>query len=50
MKIYTTTDKFQKYFGIQGDKDLLKQKLFSKVRSTPQPTVQENPQPSTVQL
>jgi len=50
MKIYTTTDKFQKYFGIQGDKDLLKQKLFSKVRSTPQHTVQENPQPTTVQL
>jgi len=50
MKIYTTTDKFQKYFGIQGDKDLLKQKLFSKVRSTPQQTVQENPQPATVQL
>ncbi len=50
MKIYTTTDKFQKYFGIQGDKDLLKQKLFSKVRSTPQQVVQENPQPATVQL
>ncbi|HET6458568.1 MAG TPA: SMC-Scp complex subunit ScpB [Nitrosopumilaceae archaeon] len=50
MKIYTTTDKFQKYFGIQGDKDLLKQKLFSKVRSTPQQTVQENPQPTVVQL
>ena len=50
MKIYTTTDKFQKYFGIQGDKDLLKQKLFSKVRSTPQQAVQENPQPTTVQL
>jgi len=50
MKIYTTTDKFQKYFGIQGDKDLLKQKLFSKVRSAPQQTAQENPQPTTVQL
>ena len=49
MKIYTTTDKFQKYFGIQGDKDLLKQKLFSKVRSTPQQVVQENPEP-TVQV
>ena len=36
MKIYTTTDKFQKYFGIQGDKDALKQKLFSKVRSASQ--------------
>jgi segregation and condensation protein B len=50
MKIYTTTDKFQKYFGIQGDKDLLKQKLFSKVRSNPQQAVQENPQPNSVQL
>jgi segregation and condensation protein B len=50
MKIYTTTDKFQKYFGIQGDKDLLKQKLFSKVRSTPQQVVQENPQPAAVQV
>ena len=50
MKIYTTTDKFQKYFGIQGDKDLLKQKLFSKVRSSPQQSVQENPQSTTVQL
>jgi len=50
MKIYTTTDKFQKYFGIQGDKDLLKQKLFSKVRSAPQQTVQENSQPTAVQL
>ena len=49
MKIYTTTDKFQKYFGSQGDKDLLKQKLFSKVRSAPQQQVQENPQ-TTVQL
>lgn len=34
LKIYNTTEKFQKYFGIQGDKDLLKQKLFTKVRST----------------
>ncbi|MGI0027730.1 MAG: SMC-Scp complex subunit ScpB [Nitrosopumilaceae archaeon] len=50
MKIYTTTDKFQKYFGIQGDKDLLKQKLFSKVRSAPQQAAQENPQPTAVQL
>ena len=34
MKIYTTTEKFQKYFGIQGDAEDLKQKLFSKVRKT----------------
>ena len=35
IKIYTTTEKFQKYFGVQGGKDVLKQKLFSKVRSVP---------------
>jgi len=46
MKIYTTTEKFQKYFGIQGDKDALKQKLFSKVRSTPQPVVNQTPEPA----
>lgn len=34
MKIYTTTNKFQKYFGIQGDVEDLKQRLFSKVRKT----------------
>jgi len=34
LKIYTTTEKFQKYFGIQGDTDVLKQKLFKKVRKT----------------
>ncbi|NND86003.1 MAG: SMC-Scp complex subunit ScpB [Nitrosopumilus sp.] len=34
MKIYITTDKFQKYFGIQGDVEDLKQRLFSKVRKT----------------
>ena len=34
MKIFTTTDKFQKYFGIQGDVEDLKQRLFSKVRKT----------------
>ncbi len=50
MKIYSTTDKFQKYFGIQGDKDLLRQKLFSKVRSMPQQIVQENPQSTAAQV
>ena len=34
LKIYTTTQKFQKYFGIKGDLDDLKQRLFSKVRKT----------------
>ena len=46
MKIYTTTDKFQKYFGIQGDKDALKQKLFAKVRSRPQQAVQQPLEPA----
>ena len=32
-KIYTTTEKFRKYFGIQGDDDTLRQKLFKKVRT-----------------
>ncbi|MDX1595937.1 MAG: SMC-Scp complex subunit ScpB [Nitrosopumilaceae archaeon] len=34
LKIFTTTEKFQKYFGIQGDTEALKQRLFSKVRKT----------------
>src|SRR3989338_4443271 len=34
LKIYNTTEKFQKYFGIQGDVENLKQRLFSKVRKT----------------
>ena len=32
LKIYSTTEKFQKYFGIEGDVTTLKQKLFKKVR------------------
>ncbi len=32
LRIFSTTEKFQKYFGIQGDSDTLKQKLFTKVR------------------
>ena len=32
LKIYSTTDKFQKYFGIQGDINTLKEKLFTRVR------------------
>lgn len=39
LKIYTTTEKFQKYFGIHGDQDTLKQKLFNKVRKTSQRTM-----------
>jgi len=43
LKIYNTTEKFQKYFGIQGDKDLLKQKLFTKVRSSNQSSPSQSP-------
>jgi len=45
LKIYNTTEKFQKYFGIQGDKDLLKQKLFTKIRSSNQSTNQQQSEP-----
>jgi segregation and condensation protein B len=46
LRIYSTTEKFQKYFGIQGDSDTLKQKLFKKVRKTTQSPV-ANPAPAT---
>jgi segregation and condensation protein B len=46
LKIYNTTEKFQKYFGIQGDKDLLKQKLFTKVRNPSQVTVTQESLPA----
>lgn len=42
LRIYTTTTKFQKYFGIQGDVESLKQKLFTKVRKAAS-GAQENP-------
>ena len=32
LRIYSTTEKFQKYFGIEGDVNTLKQKLFKKIR------------------
>ena len=32
LKIHSTTEKFQKYFGIEGDVDILKQKLFNRKR------------------
>ena len=35
LKIYNTTTKFKKYFGIEGDTDSLKQKLFKRVRKVP---------------
>ncbi|MEM4392034.1 MAG: SMC-Scp complex subunit ScpB [Candidatus Nitrosotenuis sp.] len=40
IKIYTTTNKFQKYFGISGDADVLKEKLFKKVRRPTAPQAQ----------
>lgn len=42
LKIFTTTEKFQKYFGIQGDIESLKQKLFSRVRKTRSSPAKEN--------
>jgi len=32
LRIYSTTEKYQKYFGIEGDVTALKQKLFKKIR------------------
>ena len=32
LRIYSTTAKFQKYFGIEGDVTTLKQKLFKRIR------------------
>lgn len=37
LKIFITTTKFQKYFGISGDTDILKEILFKKRKSTPAP-------------
>jgi len=49
LRIYSTTEKFQKYFGIQGDTDNLKQKLFKKVRKTSSMTVINTPPTATAQ-
>ncbi|WP_299292554.1 SMC-Scp complex subunit ScpB [Nitrosopumilus sp.] len=49
LKIYTTTDKFQKYFGIQGDVEDLKQRLFSKVRKTAGGIKQTSPPTQLIQ-
>jgi len=43
LKIYTTTEKFQKYFGIQGDMDSLKQKLFKRKRKAPERRMEDMP-------
>ena len=50
MKIHTTTEKFQKYFGVQGGKDALKQKLFSKVRNIPPSVHIESATPTSPSL
>jgi segregation and condensation protein B len=47
LKIYNTTEKFQKYFGIQGDVENLKQRLFSKVRKTAKMS-ETNPSPEII--
>lgn len=49
LKIFTTTTKFQKYFGIQGDSESLKQKLFKRVRKAPQIAISNSPQIITPQ-
>ena len=49
LKIYNTTTKFKKYFGIEGDSDSLKQKLFKRVRKAPQIPIPTTTQQSTTQ-
>ncbi len=49
LKIFTTTTKFQKYFGIQGDSESLKQKLFKRVRKAPQIAIPNSSQTVTPQ-
>ena len=44
LRIYNTTTKFKKYFGIEGDADLLKQKLFKRVRKSPPIAISRTPQ------
>lgn len=34
LKVYSTTAKFKKYFGIDGDTETLKSKLFSRMRQS----------------
>lgn len=50
LKIYNTTEKFQKYFGIQGDVENLKQRLFSKVRKTATRTITNTETPLITEL
>ncbi len=48
LKIFTTTDKFQKYFGIQGDADTLRDKLFKKIRKKSGDTSDIIPNPELI--
>lgn len=41
LKMYSTTEKFQKYFGIQGDADALKRALFKRAKKTKPSSSQE---------
>ncbi len=47
LRIFTTTEKFQKYFGIHGDVENLKEKLFSKIRKTAAQT-KSNPESQVI--
>ena len=49
LRIYNTTTKFKKYFGIEGDADLLKQKLFKRVRKSPPIAISQIAQTATPQ-
>ncbi len=48
LRIFNTTEKFQKYFGIHGDVENLKEKLFSKIRKTAAQT-KSNPESQVIQ-
>lgn len=50
LKIYNTTEKFQKYFGIQGDVENLKQRLFSKIRKTATRSHKETTNPIVTEI
>ena len=50
LKIYNTTEKFQKYFGIQGDVENLKQRLFSKIRKTASRSHANNTSPIVTEI
>jgi len=45
LRIFSTTEKFQKYFGIHGDVENLKEKLFSKIRKTASQTKSNSESP-----